>query len=70
MSNESGKKDLKHFLGLAGAQLDHRLKQAEASEPYSARINRMRALVELIKEQVPAHAETKKNSRPPTGTVG
>ncbi|MES2964941.1 MAG: hypothetical protein V4760_13705 [Bdellovibrionota bacterium] len=69
MSNESGKRDLKHFLGLAGAQLDHRLKQTEASEPYSARINRMRALAELIKEQVPANAETK-NTRPPTGTVG
>lgn len=66
---DDGKRDLQHFLKLAGAQLDHRLRKAEASETYSSRINRMRALQELIKEQVPAHAETK-NPRPPTGTVG
>lgn len=68
MSADS-KRDLRHFLVLAHAQLKHRLKATEASEPYSTRINRMRALEELIKEQVPAHAETK-NTRPPTGTVG
>ncbi|MEK7358558.1 MAG: hypothetical protein AAB250_19085 [Bdellovibrionota bacterium] len=70
MMNEDGKRDLKHFLKLAAAQINHRLKLAEASEPYSARINRMRALEELIKEQVPANAEAKANPRPPAGTAG
>ena len=68
--NESGKHDLKHFLSLAAAQLRHRLKGAEASEAYSERINRLRLLEELIKEQVPQYDKRETDSRHSTGTVG
>ena len=52
-SNPGAKRDLEHFLRLAGAQLKSRREGAEKTEPYSERINRMRLLEELIKEQVP-----------------
>jgi hypothetical protein len=52
-SNDQGKRDIEHFLRLAAAQLKHRREDVELNEPYSERINRMRLLEELIREQVP-----------------
>jgi hypothetical protein len=53
----SAEKDLEHFLRVAAMQIRHRLKsvasQEAGSEPYSERINQMRMLEELIKEQIP-----------------
>jgi hypothetical protein len=48
-----GKRDIEHFLRLAAAQVKHRREGIEGQEPYSERINRMRLLEELIREQVP-----------------
>jgi hypothetical protein len=70
MSEQSGKKDLRHFLQLALAQAAHLVRKAEAERMDRRRVNRMRALAELIKEQVPTYEQQKANSRPPTGSVG
>ena len=68
MSSENAKRDLRHFLNLASAQLAHKMK-SEAGEADAKKMNRMRALQEMIKEQVPTDAE-ETNSRRPTSTVG
>ena len=49
----SAKETLEHFLKMSAAQLRHRLSLTEKNETYSERINRMRMLEELIKEQLP-----------------
>ena len=65
----NAKKDLQHFLSLAAAQIKHRLKLTQAEESYSERINQLRLLEELVKEQVPHHATTK-DSRSSAGKAG
>lgn len=55
--------DLQHFLRLAAAQIRHKLKKATSSEPYSASINSMRMLEELIKEQTPNHEPVNEDPR-------
>lgn len=58
------KRDLQHFLRLSTAQVRHRLVEIEQKETYSPRINRLRMLEELIKEQV-----TDENPGHPTRTT-
>lgn len=54
MSHDEARRDLQHFLRLASAQVQHRLKvMATGNEPYSVRMARLRMLEELIKEQIP-----------------
>jgi hypothetical protein len=67
-NQDQSDRDLQHFLRLAAAQLQHRLKQVEASEPYSSHVNQVRMLAELIKEQMPHDEWPSKDSRHPART--
>ena len=57
-TKEKAQADLMHFLNLAAAQIKSKSKVIEQSgERYSERVNRLRVLEELIKEQAPQHGK-------------
>lgn len=52
--------DLLHFLNVAAMQIRARLERIERSEVYSSRINQLRMLEELIREQMPTVGKKRK----------
>jgi len=56
-------RDLQHFLHLAKDQLAFNLRKIQTSHGYSERVNRMRMLEELIKEQIPDE-DSRTSTRP------